>query len=201
MLLLLCIIGAYLFGSISTAILACKAMGLPDPRTQGSGNPGATNVMRMAGKKLAIVVLFGDTLKGVVPVLIAKYIGFAADELGWIALAVFLGHLYPIFFGFRGGKGVATAIGALLALAWPLAIAALLTWSVIVILFRYVSLASIVAAASVIIYGWWLVPHETYPAVVLMSVLLIMRHRENIQRLLAGKESKLTKREHKPDYP
>lgn len=188
------IIGAYLLGSISSAILACKLLQLPDPRTQGSGNPGATNVLRMAGKKLAILVLIGDALKGALPVLLAKYAGCTMSELSWIACAAFLGHLYPVFFGFRGGKGVATAIGGLLALAWPLACTALLTWLVVLIVFRYVSLASIIAAISVAIYAWWLVPHPAHPAIVLMSTLLIWRHRANMQRLLAGTENKLGKR-------
>lgn len=188
------IVGAYLLGSISSAILACKLLQLPDPRTQGSGNPGATNVLRMAGKKLAILVLIGDALKGALPVLLAKYVGCTMSELSWIACAAFLGHLYPVFFGFRGGKGVATAIGGLLALAWPLACTALLTWLVVLIVFRYVSLASIIAAISVAICAWWLVPHTAHPAIVLMSTLLIWRHRANMQRLLAGTENKLGKR-------
>lgn len=193
MLLLLFLVAAYLFGSISSAVIACKVMGLPDPRTQGSGNPGATNVMRLAGKKLAILVLIGDILKGFLIVLVAKSIGISSMGLSWIALAVFLGHLYPVFFEFRGGKGVATALGALLALAWPLALALMLTWLIVMFITRYVSLASIVAASSAIIYAAWLVPANNYLAIVLMSLLLVWRHQENIKRLIAGKENKFGK--------
>lgn len=190
MLLILCLIGAYLFGSISSAVIACKAMGLPDPRTQGSGNPGATNVARIGGKKLGVVVLIIDTIKGVLPVLIAKSLGISAEGLSGIALAVFLGHLYPIFFHFRGGKGVATGLGAMLVLSWPVVVVGLIIWMLTILITRYVSLASINAAASTIISAWWLAPAGTYIAIVLMSLLLIFRHRQNIERLIAGTESK-----------
>lgn len=190
MLLILCLIGAYLFGSISSAVIACKAMGLPDPRTQGSGNPGATNVARIGGKKLGALVLIGDTLKGVLPLLIAKSLGISAMGLGGIAFAVFLGHLYPIFFHFRGGKGVATALGAMLVLSWPVVVVGLIIWMLTVLITRYVSLASIAAAVSTIVSAWWLAPTGTYIAITLMSLLLILRHRQNIKRLLAGTESK-----------
>lgn len=193
MLLLLFLIVAYLFGSLSTAIIACKAMGLPDPRTQGSGNPGATNVMRLAGKKLAVVVLIGDVLKGLLVVLAAKSIGLSTFGISYVALAVFLGHLYPIFFKFRGGKGVATALGALLAISWPLAVALIVTWLVVMLISRYVSLASITAAASAMVYARWLAPTDAYLAIVLMGALLIWRHRENIQRLMVGQENKFGK--------
>jgi len=184
------LIAAYLCGSISSAILACKLMGLPDPRTQGSGNPGATNVLRMAGKKLAIVVLVGDALKGAIPVLVAKLF-LPPQLLGWVALAAFLGHLFPVFFQFKGGKGVATAIGGILALAWPLGLALIATWLLFAFLFRYSSLAALIAAALVPVYAYWLAPPGNYLPLIVMSVLLIYRHHSNIRNLLAGTESKI----------
>jgi len=193
MLLSISIIIAYLLGSLSSAIIISKLVGLPDPRTQGSGNPGATNIMRIGGKKLAIIVLLGDVLKGIIPVVLAKLFGLSTAYLGWVALAAFVGHLYPVFFKFKGGKGVATAVGGIIAIAWPLALAALATWAIIFYLFRYVSLASITAAAMVCVYAIWLAPAGTYVAIFLMSVLLIVRHSANIQRLLAGQESKFVK--------
>ena len=128
---LLALLGAYLIGSLSSAVMLCKVSGLPDPRTQGSGNPGATNVLRMGSKKLAALVLLIDVLKGVIPVLIGRMLGFDIDILALIAFFAFLGHLYPVFFQFKGGKGVATALGAFLALSPALAGAALLTWIVV----------------------------------------------------------------------
>src|SRR5689334_17854922 len=133
---------AYLIGSISTAIVTCKIMRLPDPRDQGSGNPGATNVLRFGGKKAAIITLMGDMLKGVIPVLAAKWFGFNTVGLSLVAFAAFLGHLYPIFFRFQGGKGVATAFGCFIALSWPLGLLLAATWLIIAILFRYSSLAA-----------------------------------------------------------
>lgn len=193
MLLSLSIIIAYLLGSLSSAIIVSKLVGLPDPRTQGSGNPGATNIMRIGGKKLAIIVLLGDILKGTIPVVLAKLLGLPTAYLGWVALAAFIGHLYPVFFKFKGGKGVATAVGGIIAIAWPLALAALTTWAIIFYLFRYVSLASILAAVSVCIYAIWLAPVGTYLAILLMSLLLIAKHYQNIQRLLVGTEHKFKK--------
>src|SRR5688572_5458409 len=131
--LILAITFAYLIGSLSTAIITCKLLQLPDPRTQGSGNPGTTNVLRIGGKKAALITLMGDVLKGVIPVLCAKAYGFDITALNAIALAAFLGHLFPIFFHFQGGKGVATAWGCLTALYWPLGIALVLTWLIVAI--------------------------------------------------------------------
>src|ERR1700722_7147497 len=129
------IIIAYLFGSISSAIVTCKLMGLPDPRTQGSGNPGATNVLRIGGKKAAIITLVGDVLKGVIPVLAAKFYGFDTLSLSFITFAAFIGHLYPVFFKFEGGKGVATSFGCLIALAWPIGLSLMLTWILMAVIF------------------------------------------------------------------
>lgn len=194
MLLIFSLIVAYLLGSVSSAILACKIMGLPDPRSQGSGNPGATNVLRMAGKKLAIVVLVADVLKGVIAVLFAKIIGIPADLLAWVALAAFLGHLFPIFFGFKGGKGVATAIGGIFVVSWPLGLALIITWLLVAVIFRYSSLASIVATVLAPLYSYWLVSPGNYLPIILMCLLLLIRHHKNIHNLWLGKEDKIGKK-------
>ncbi len=149
------VIIAYLIGSISTAIVTCKLMGLPDPRKQGSGNPGATNVLRFGGKKAAIITLIGDMVKGVLPVLLAKWYGLDTMGLGLVAFAVFFGHLFPIFFRFQGGKGVATAFGCLIALSWPLGVSLGITWLIIAMVFRYSSLAAILAALLAPVYAWF----------------------------------------------
>lgn len=182
---------AYLLGSISTAIITCKLMQLPDPRQQGSGNPGATNVLRLGGKKAAIITLLGDLLKGVMPVLVAKEYGLDILGLSCVALAAFLGHLYPIFFKFRGGKGVATALGCLLALAWPIGLAVLLTWLLIAISFRYSSLAALIAALLAPLYAGYFTQWDYTIATGIMSFLLIVRHRSNIRKLLKGTETKI----------
>ena len=154
---LLALLGAYLIGSLSSAVMLCKVSGLPDPRTQGSGNPGATNVLRMGSKKLAAMVLLIDVLKGVVPVLIGRMLDFDINILALIAFFAFLGHLYPVFFQFKGGKGVATALGAFLALSPALAGAALLTWIVVFAISRISSLSAIAAAAMTPVYSLWLI--------------------------------------------
>lgn len=166
-------------------------MKLPDPRQMGSGNPGATNVLRFAGKGLAIYVLLGDILKGVIPVVLAKLAGVPAHWLGWVALAAFLGHLFPIFFNFKGGKGVATAFGGILALTWPLALLLIITWLLVAAIFRYSSLAAVIACLMTPIYGFWLIGTGNYLPLLIICTLLLMRHFENIQRLLAGMESKI----------
>ena len=188
---LIALLGAYLIGSLSSAVILCKLAGLPDPRTQGSGNPGATNVLRMGSKKLAALVLLIDVLKGLIPVIIVRLMGFDINVLALIALMAFLGHLYPIFFQFKGGKGVATALGAFLALSPMLAGAALLTWIVVFMLTRISSLSAIIAAAMTPIYAFWLITAAFAHWVILfIALLLLWRHRSNIQRLLAGQEKK-----------
>lgn len=188
---LLALLGAYLIGSLSSAVILCKVAGLPDPRTQGSGNPGATNVLRMGSKKLAALVLLIDVLKGVIPVLIGRMLGFDIDILALIAFFAFLGHLYPVFFQFKGGKGVATALGAFLALSPALAGAALLTWIVVFAISRISSLSAIAAAAMTPVYSLWLIDTVFARTVILLiALLLLWRHRSNIQRLLAGEEKK-----------
>lgn len=186
---------AYLFGSLSSAIIVCKLMRLPDPRTQGSGNPGATNVLRIGGKKAALITLLGDTLKGLIPVLIAKWYGFDPLVLALIALAAFIGHLYPIFFRFEGGKGVATTLGCLLALSWPTALCWIATWLLVMLLFRYASLSAIVTSLLVPFYIWYFTHEMVYVIVITtMSLILILKHYSNIANLLTGKELKIGQR-------
>lgn len=167
-------------------------MGLPDPRTEGSRNPGATNVLRLGGKKAAIITLLGDTLKGVLPVLAAKYLGFDDTALALIAFAAFLGHLFPLFFRFEGGKGVATALGCMLALNWPTGVCWMATWGIMAFLFRYSSLSALTASLLAPLYIWFFTGNLFWVMMIaIMSILLIIRHRGNIRKLLAGKESKL----------
>jgi acyl phosphate:glycerol-3-phosphate acyltransferase len=189
---ILLVLGAYLLGSLSTAIVISKSLKLPDPRTQGSRNPGATNVLRIAGKKIAAIVLLGDLLKGLIPVLVARALDVDQNTLAATGLAAFLGHLYPLYFGFRGGKGVATALGVLLGLAWPVAVALLITWLIIAKVLHISSLAAIISATVAPIYTWLL--EDSTPLLVMIcvtSILLLWRHRGNIQRLLSGAEGKI----------
>ncbi len=192
---------AYLVGSLSFAVIVSRAMGLSDPRTYGSGNPGATNVLRSGSKPAAIVTLLLDAAKGWLPVMLVKWFGPAWDlsegTQALAGLAAFLGHLYPVFFAFKGGKGVATAVGVLLAFEPLLALATLVTFAIIVFFSRYVSLASMVAAVFAPAYYLigdgvaWTASSAKTLALIAMGLLLIWRHRENIRRLLAGTESKL----------
>ena len=189
---------AYLIGSISFAVVMSHAFGLSDPRTYGSKNPGATNVLRSGNKKAAIATLIGDAAKGWFAVWLAERFGdqFGVGNLGiaLVALAVFLGHLYPIFFRFVGGKGVATALGVLIGLNVWLGLATLITWLVIAYAFRYSSLAALVAAVFAPLYFGLLCGTdqlEKLMAVIVMSALLLFRHRSNIGNLIAGKESRL----------
>ncbi|MDR5758012.1 glycerol-3-phosphate 1-O-acyltransferase PlsY [Caballeronia sp. LZ035] len=191
---------SYLIGSISFAVVVSHAMGLADPRSYGSGNPGATNVLRTGNKKAAILTLIGDAFKGWLPVWVVVHFG---ASFGWdpavintatalAAIAVFLGHLFPVFFRFQGGKGVATAAGVLLAIHPVLGLATLLTWLIIAFFFRYSSLAALVAAVFAPFYQVFLFgPSRISLAVLAMSLLLIWRHRANISKLLAGKESRI----------
>lgn len=183
------IAGGYLFGSISSAIVVCKLMGLPDPRTQGSNNPGATNVLRFGGKKAAAITLAGDTFKGVIPVLVARLLEADNNTLMYVGFATFVGHLYPVFFGFRGGKGVATAFGALATLSWQVGIAIFITWILMAKVFKVSSLSALTAAVLAPFYVWWLTDQPRWIAVTLLiAVLLIWRHRSNIQKLVTGTE-------------
>ena len=189
------IVAAYLLGSVSFGILVSKAFGLPDPRTVGSGNPGATNVLR-SGKKLpAILTLLGDALKGWLPVWLALQSNMLMWVVAAVGLAVFFGHLYPIYHKFKGGKGVATALGVMLAVSGWLALACLMTWGIVFAISRISSLSAIVAATLSPIYAWFLLPYKDYVLMVLvMAVMLVWRHKTNIQKLLAGTEAGFKKR-------
>ena len=183
---------AYLAGSISSAIIVCRLLGLPDPRGEGSGNPGATNVLRIGGKKAAAITLIGDMLKGIIPVLVAKLLGATLAVQAMVAVAAFLGHLYPVFFGFRGGKGVATAIGVLLGLHWQVGLLTIATWLVIAKVFRISSLAALLSILVTPLYIWWLIPEPSLLAAMLfMAALLFWRHRSNIRNLLQGTEGQI----------
>ena len=189
-------IAAYLIGSISFAVVASRAFGLSDPRTYGSKNPGATNVLRSGSKKAAIATLIGDCAKGWLAVWLAIRLAdrfdFGDGTVALVAIAVFLGHLWPVFFRFVGGKGVATALGVLLGLNPWLGLATLATWLIVAYAFRYSSLAALVAAVfAPFYYGLLVGVDDTLFAVVAMSALLIFRHSKNISNLIAGKESRI----------
>lgn len=183
---------AYSVGSLSAAIIVCKVMGLPDPRSQGSQNPGATNVLRYGGKKAAAITLMGDALKGFLPVLLAKLLGQTHGNIEIIALAAFFGHLYPVFFQFKGGKGVATALGVYLALSLPVALTTLVTWMIMAFVFNISSLAALTAACLVPVFVWYWEPHPAFITMsVVLSIVLIWRHRSNIKNLIKGLEGKI----------
>ena len=189
----LLILLAYLFGSLSAAIILCRLLGLPDPRTQGSGNPGATNMLRIGGKKAAAATLFLDMLKGLLPVLLARALDAPVEILAAAAFAAFLGHLYPVFFRFQGGKGVATALGVLLGLNWLVGLATIATWLVMALLFRISSLAALTAILLTPLYVWLL--DRQAPLLLLavaIAVLLFWRHRSNIRKLLDGTEGRIS---------
>ncbi|MFH1044791.1 MAG: glycerol-3-phosphate 1-O-acyltransferase PlsY [Pseudomonadota bacterium] len=191
------IVAAYFIGSLSFAVIVSRLFALPDPHSYGSGNPGATNVLRTGKKLAAALTLAGDCGKGALAVLLARYFaadyGVDASGIALVALAVFLGHVFPVFFRFRGGKGVATALGILCAIDFRLGLATLASWLVIVLIFRLVSLASIIAAVFAAFYIGWLFGSASplLPAVLAIAALLVYRHKENIRRLLAGEESRI----------
>ena len=202
-------LGAYLIGSLSFAVIVSRAMGLEDPRTYGSQNPGATNVLRSGNKQAAAATLFFDAIKGFVPVLLVKLAGpsFGLDDraVALVAICAFIGHLWPVFFGFKGGKGVATAAGVLFGIEPVLGLATVGTWALVAVFFRYSSLAAL--AASLLAPAYYLLGHQLLwqtseaesTAVMVMSALLLMRHQENIARLMAGEESKIGQK--KSDEP
>lgn len=195
MLTLIFVVAAYLLGSISFAVVTSRAFGIADPRTYGSGNPGATNVLRSGKKLAAALTLLGDAAKGWVAVMLAKHLALGDVQVALIALAVFLGHLFPVFLKFKGGKGVATALGVLLALNAWLGLAALATWLLIALVFRLSSLAALTAAFLAPIYAMLLgLPRTWAAASVAMSLLLIWRHKRNIRNLLTGQESRIGKK-------
>jgi glycerol-3-phosphate acyltransferase PlsY len=194
-------LAGYLIGSLSFAVIVSRVMGLNDPRTYGSKNPGATNVLRSGSKAAAIVTLLLDGAKGWLPVMLVRWYGkpYGMEDgtLAMVGLAAFLGHLYPVFFRFQGGKGVATALGVLLGLNWMLGLATALTWVIIAFFFRYSSLASLVAAVFAPVYYIfgddlaWYMNNAILFSISLMSLLLVYRHAENIGRLARGTESRL----------
>ena len=188
----LLIIAAYLMGSVSSAIIVCKLMGLPDPRTQGSNNPGATNVLRIGGKKAAAITLLGDSLKGFIPVFIANLMDVSPLILAAVALAAFLGHLYPVFFGFKGGKGVATALGLQFGLGWGIGAAVGLIWLFMAKVVKISSLSALVSMglAPLVVWYFWPAP-ELIVMQIIVTLILFWRHRSNIQNLLSGAEGKI----------
>ena len=199
MLPLIFVVAAYLLGSISFAVVTSRAFGIADPRTYGSGNPGATNVLRSGKKSAAALTLLGDAAKGWVAVALAMHYATPDAQgillIAMVFLAVFLGHLFPVFLKFKGGKGVATALGVLLALNGWLVLAALLTWLLVAVVFRLSSLAALMAAVGAPIYAYALgMPREWVLACVVMTILLIWRHKSNIQNLLSGNESRIGKK-------
>lgn len=204
----LVVVAAYLVGSLSFAVIVTRAMGMADPRTYGSKNPGATNVLRSGNKAAAVITLLLDAVKGWLPVVLVKWFGqpygLGDGTVALVGLAAFLGHLWPVFFRFEGGKGVATALGVLLGISGWLGLATALTWLIIAFFFRYSSLASLVAAAFAPVYYLlvdgvvWNAEAPIAVAIVAMAMLLAWRHKDNIKRLIEGKESRLGSKKSAP---
>ena len=194
LLLAAALVTGYLFGSLSAAILISRLMGLPDPRTVGSGNPGTTNVLRSGGKLAAALTLLGDMLKGVIPVLAVYALEGEASLAALAGLGAFLGHLYPVFFQFRGGKGVATALGALLAVSWITGLLALATWLAVSLTFRISSLAALTTFTLTPLYLWVTTGNTVVVGIfAVVAALIFWRHRSNIRNLLSGTEPKIGK--------
>lgn len=190
------VVAAYLIGSLSFAVIVSKFYGLDDPRSYGSGNPGATNVLRSGRKKAAALTLLGDALKGLVAVLLARwlqsYFGLADEVVAAVAVAVLAGHMWPLFFGFKGGKGVATALGVLLALSWPVALICAAVWLIMAFGLKISSLAALTATVISPLAAMFLVQQPSWQAAIaVIAALVLLRHRSNIQNLLSGKESKI----------
>ena len=195
------VLAAYLIGSLAFAVIVSRLMGLHDPRSYGSKNPGATNVLRSGNKAAAVATLLLDALKGWLPVMLVKWLGadygLGGGTVAAVGLAAFLGHLYPVFFSFKGGKGVATAAGVLIGISWALGLATLATWLIVAYFSRYSSLASLAAAVFSPLYylfgdrAAWYVDKSIVLMLVVISALLVYRHRENINKLLKGTESRL----------
>ena len=190
------VVAAYLIGSLSFAVIVSKFYGLDDPRSYGSGNPGATNVLRSGRKKAAALTLLGDALKGLVAVLLARwlqsYFGLADEVVAAVAVTVLVGHMWPLFFGFKGGKGVATALGVLLALSWPVALICAAVWLMMAFGLKISSLAALTATVISPLAAMFLVQQPSWQAAIaVIAALVLLRHRRNIQNLLSGKESKI----------
>jgi glycerol-3-phosphate acyltransferase PlsY len=184
------VVGGYLLGSISSAILICKLFRLPDPRLEGSKNPGATNVLRLGGKIPAALTLLCDIAKGAVPVLLIKLVTQNPWIISAVLLAAIVGHLYPLFFQFKGGKGVATALGGLLALSPSLGGIFIFIWIGVFALCRYSSLSALIAIVSMPFWAWGFLDKRYAPALAILAMIILIKHRENIQRLVTGKETK-----------
>ena len=192
----LAIIAAYLIGSLSFAVIVSKYYGMDDPRTYGSGNPGATNVLRSGKKKAAALTLLGDAVKGLVAVILARCLQDALDlsdaTIALVAIAALVGHMWPIFFNFKGGKGVATALGVLLALSPATALLCALVWLVMAFGFKVSSLAALVATVCAPIFAFFMMPHASWAwTTVFIAALVLYRHKSNIKNLIQGKESKI----------
>jgi len=186
-------LAAYLIGSVSAAIIVCRLMKLPDPRSAGSGNPGATNVLRVGGKTAAAITLAGDALKGFIPVFVASILGVTPLILGLTALAAVLGHLFPVFFQFKGGKGVATSFGAIFGIAWLAGLLTLTTWLAVSLIFRMSSVAALVSLLLMPLYLW--ITTKSIPLVIcgaVLTVLVYIRHKTNIVRIMKGEEPRIT---------
>ena len=197
---LLCALGGYLAGSIPFALLVSRAMGLPDPRTYGSGNIGATNVLRSGSRVAAAATLVGDVAKGGVAVLVARLLDLPVEMIGIVGFAAFLGHLFPVWLRFKGGKGVATAAGVLIAFDWRLGVAVLMVWLTMAVVSRYSSLASLSAALFAPFAAWYLLGVGPLSiAVIAMSVLLVAKHHENIRKLMRGEESRIGAKKTAPE--
>ena len=197
------VIAAYLIGSLSFAVIVSKYYGMDDPRTYGSGNPGATNVLRSGKKKAAALTLLGDALKGLVAVVLARYLQDALNlsdiTIAAVAVAALVGHMWPLFFGFKGGKGVATALGVLLALSPATALVCAAIWLVMAFGFKVSSLAALAATVAAPLVAFWLMPYPSWAwATVVIAVLVLYRHKSNIQNLLQGKEGKIGDKADKP---
>lgn len=187
------ILVAYLLGSVSSAVIVARIMSLPDPRSLGSGNPGATNVLRTGNKKAAAITLLGDLLKGLIPVILARLLHFEPLALCAVGLAAIIGHMYPIFLGFKGGKGVATTLGVLFGVSWPLAVGWIIVWLSVAKLSAYSSLAALSATILLPIAAWLM--NYSQAVVILslaISLLVVWRHRGNIKKLLSGQETKIS---------
>lgn len=189
------VLAAYLLGSLSFAVIVSKLFGMADPRTYGSGNPGATNVLRSGKKAAAALTLLGDALKGLIAVLLARALqdslGLSDALIGAVAVAALVGHMWPVFFGFKGGKGVATAVGVLFGLSWPVALICAVVWLVMAFGFKVSSLAALVATVLSPVLAYFMMPAPWAWAVLVIAVLVIARHKSNIEKLLAGKEDKI----------
>lgn len=191
--IVLAVVVAYLFGSLSSAVIICKLFGLPDPRVTGSNNPGATNVYRLGGKVPALLTLSFDVLKGMIPVWVSYFLGISPLFLGIIAVAACLGHIFPLYFQFRGGKAVATALGTMFPVAWEMALLLIATWLLVFRIGKVSSLAAIITVTLAPFYAYWIKPQYTVPTI-MISILIIWRHQANISRLRDGSEQRIKRR-------